>query len=607
MAITYHAGRRIQGISADEYKIHKFTSTGSSTFQVTSGSGDVDVLIVGGGGAGGNSLAGGGGGGGVGIANSFPVSTTSYTVVVGSGGQGASGQSGKGGNGGDSSVFGQTISGGMGGKDRNDSSGTTAGANGGGGSTDSTSGTSGTQDTAISGFTTYGGKTGGDGVSGGNNYPGGGGAGSGSNGETPSSSSSKAGDGGDGIQSDILGINYYWGGGGGGSSYTNSVGAGNGGSGGGGGGSSSTTSATATSGGSGYNTGGAGATTSSTGNADGGAGGANTGGGGGASSHASSGGDNYGGDGGSGIVIIRYKTSSNISATGGTITTTNVPINKPTNVQFGSRFEETDTRKMYSLSNMSTSGLKAYYNFDSIDSSTTLTNQATTGDGLGSSADGTVTNATLDTTNEKLGTGCYNFDGNGDKVALGSSTTTLDFLTTGNSDWTVSFWMKLNATEPNGNNAILCQGQGNEAGLDILFDDRSAESRDHVLGVRLEGNSGNTAMKLYTSAQFIPKDTDWHHYVITGDVSTRTVTAYRDGGNAESDSTGSGNFPTTLARKPTFGVHPTSGFNGADLNAKLDDCSLWSRILTSDEISLLYNSGTGETPYNAISWQEIGT
>ena len=280
--------------------------------------------------------------------------------------------------------------------------------------------------------------------------------------------------------------------------------------------------------------------------------------------------------------------------------------NKPTNVQLGSRFEETDTRKMYNLSNMSTSGLKAYYNFDSIDSSTTLTNQATTGDGLGSSADGTVTNATLDTTNEKLGTGCYNFDGNGDKVVLGSATTSLDFLTTGSNDWSVSFWLKLNGTEPDGNNAILCQGQGNEAGLDILFDVRSAESRDHVLGVRLEGNSGNTAMKLYTSAQFIPKDTDWHHYVITGDVSTRTVTAYRDGGNAESDSTGSGSFPTTLAQKPTFGVHPTSSFSGADLNAKLDDCSLWSRILTSDEISLLYNSGTGATPYTTKTWQEIG-
>ena len=245
-------------------------------------------------------------------------------------------------------------------------------------------------------------------------------------------------------------------------------------------------------------------------------------------------------------------------------------------------------------SGVSTTGLKAYYNFNSIESSTTLTNQATTGDGLGSSANGTITNATLDTTNEKIGTGCYNFDGSGDKVVLGSATTSLDFLTTGSNDWSVSFWLKLNSTEPDGNNAILCQGQGSHAGLDILFDDRTGESKDHVLGVRLEGNSGNTAMKLYTSAQFIPKDTDWHHYVITGDVSARTTTAYRDGGNSQSNSSGaSGSFPTSLANKFQFGVHPSGGFD--DLDGKLDDFSLWNRLLTSSEISSLY-----EAPPNLV-------
>ena len=218
-------------------------------------------------------------------------------------------------------------------------------------------------------------------------------------------------------------------------------------------------------------------------------------------------------------------------------------------------------------------------------------------DSLGSSADGVNTNVTLDTTNEKLGTGCYNFDGSGDKVAIGTSTTLSSTLTDGSSDWTIAFWMKLNAIEPNGNNAIFCQGQGNEQGLDILFDDRSAEGRDHVLGVRMEGVGGHTPMKLYTGAQFIAKDTDWHHYVITGDVSTRTVTAYRDGANAVSDSTGSGTFPSAgdLDAPMTFGYHPSTGFG--DLNAKLDDCGIWSRILTSAEIQALVNQGATTNAY----------
>ena len=221
-------------------------------------------------------------------------------------------------------------------------------------------------------------------------------------------------------------------------------------------------------------------------------------------------------------------------------------------------------------------------------------------DSLGSSADGVNTNVTLDTTNEKLGTGCYNFDGSGDKTALGTSTTFSSTLTDGSTDWTIAFWMKLNATEPNGNNAIFCQGQGNEQGLDILFDDRSAESRDHVLGVRMEGVGGHTPLKLYTGASFIPKDTNWHHYVITADISTRTITAYRDNANAVSDSTGSGSFPSAsdLDAPMTFGVHPSGGFG--DLNAKLDDCGIWSRILTSDERTSLWNSGDGNLA-NTIS------
>ena len=216
-------------------------------------------------------------------------------------------------------------------------------------------------------------------------------------------------------------------------------------------------------------------------------------------------------------------------------------------------------------------------------------------DSLGSSADGVNTNVTLDTTNEKLGTGCYNFDGSGDKVVIGTSTTFSSTLTDGSTDWTIAFWMKLNSINQGENQAIFAQGQGLQQGLDIMYDDRgSGFLGDHLLGVRLEGVGGNTALKLYTSDNFIPQDTNWHHYVITADISTRTTTAYRDGGNAESNSSGaSGNFPSAsdLDAPMTFGYHPSTGFG--DLNAKLDDCGIWNRILTSDERTSLWNDGDG--------------
>jgi len=86
MAITYHAGRRIQAVP-DEYKVHTFTTTGNSTFTVT-GSGNVEYLIIAGGGGGGGSLSnqvggGGGGAGGYRTSSSSAVTAQAYTVAVG--------------------------------------------------------------------------------------------------------------------------------------------------------------------------------------------------------------------------------------------------------------------------------------------------------------------------------------------------------------------------------------------------------------------------------------------------------------------------------------------------------------------------------------------
>jgi hypothetical protein len=100
-------------IGGQPYKIHAFTSTGNSTFTVTSG-GSVDVLIVGGGGAGGGNLlssnsgvGGGGGGAQVRFETNQTVTATAYTITVGAGGSGSSNTSGA-----SSSAFGFTAVGG---------------------------------------------------------------------------------------------------------------------------------------------------------------------------------------------------------------------------------------------------------------------------------------------------------------------------------------------------------------------------------------------------------------------------------------------------------------------------------------------------------------
>ena len=283
------------------YTVHKFTSSG--TFTVTSGSGNVEALVVaGGGGGGGNYSGSGGGGGGVVYNSSFSVSAGSKTVTVGGGGSGGA-NGAKGSNGGNS-VFDSIVATGGGGGAYNACavSGNSGGS--GGGAAGSCSGA------------TYGNGIAGQGNRGGsffggssNGSGGGGGAGAiGGNG-----AALLGGSGGVGLAFSISGSNMYYGGGGGGSTYSNPPSAatvGAGGLGGGGNGSK---------GGDSCGSGGTAPT----------AGSANTGGGGGGGERCST----TGGAGGSGIVIVRYLTPvANPTVTFGGTSATDVTVVNSTTI-----------------------------------------------------------------------------------------------------------------------------------------------------------------------------------------------------------------------------------------------------------------------------------
>ena len=248
-----------------EYTIHTFTSSG--TFQVTDAAlKKVDVLVVGGGGAGNNAGGGAGGGGGVIYDPNSTLSSTTATVTVGGGGS-----SGDGG----SSVFDGLVA--SGGKFSH--SGWASGSSG-----------YGTSRTGVALSTPNAGGAY-DGTGG---YAGGGGGGAGGVGGDydPDNYGGVAGNGGVGVQSDINGTAVFFGGGGGGQTKYAWFDLRQGGFGGAGGGGHGLQKPYANSG----------ATLSATDGA------VNTGGGGG----GGGGGPAYNQItfGGSGIVIVRYKTSA---------------------------------------------------------------------------------------------------------------------------------------------------------------------------------------------------------------------------------------------------------------------------------------------------------
>jgi hypothetical protein len=263
------------------YRAHSFTSTGTSTFQVTNvGSwNEFEYLIVAGGGGGGGSHGGGGGGAGGVLQGKTSLLTQSYTLTVGAGGSG--GVNALGTNGGNSSGLGLTaIGGGRGASEQSGETANSGGSGGGGSGAGNTTAVNrnpgaGTAGQGFSGGT----GSGGAGTTTYGSGAGGGGAGaSGSNGFGSDQNTGFGGRGGDGILSKILGTDLFVGGGGAGGSWSGTRAFG--GLGGGGNGAVD------------------GEITASSGLP-------NTGGGGGGSA-GSTGGNRIGGAGGSGRIIIRY-------------------------------------------------------------------------------------------------------------------------------------------------------------------------------------------------------------------------------------------------------------------------------------------------------------
>ena len=258
--------------SGNGYNQWSFTTTGSSTFTVSTG-GTVYYAIVAGGGGGGWGFGGGAGGGGV-VVGQTTLTAGTYTIVVGTGGAGGTSSNGYAGlNGSNSTAFGFTAVGGGGGGSNYTSGSIHNGLFGGSGGGAASDG---------SNVDSYGVGVAGQGWSGGSNgtssspYPAGGGGGAGGIGITGSGSTSGNGGTGLGVYLPVSASTVYYGGGGGGSGNSFGSSAGSGGT--GGGGTGGTTGA-------------------------GGAGSANTGGGGGGGGYNS--GTNYaGGNGGSGIVVI---------------------------------------------------------------------------------------------------------------------------------------------------------------------------------------------------------------------------------------------------------------------------------------------------------------
>ena len=249
------------------------------------------------------------------------------------------------------------------------------------------------------------------------------------------------------------------------------------------------------------------------------------------------------------------------------------------------RLEVTDTRKIYRRAILKDNCI-AYYNFDSTTGG--LVNQATTTngftDGLGSAVDGTVSGATLDTTNEKLGTGCYDFDGTDDYVNLGTNSG-LNILNGG----TVAMWINYDSMTDK-----RWAGKGSNGAWEILSEGGSGTGK---IKFRVK-DSGSPENAISTT---VLSSSTWYHVAGVYDKSAGKIKIYING--ALEATTSSIGQIATVSTATYFGRH--EGNNNVD--GRIDDAGIWNIALSDAQISALYNSGTGKLINEAGVWKERGS
>ena len=154
--------------------------------------------------------------------------------------------------------------------------------------------------------------------------------------------------------------------------------------------------------------------------------------------------------------------------------------------------------------------------------------------------------------------------------------------------FSVSFWIKVTAT---GTYYVLAKqnsGAGNN-GWAILFHSSGASG---VLRMELsDASQGGSTHQLGTTAGTITDNSTWKYYTMTYDGSSNLtgMKLYVDGALQVTGSNDAiANSTKNLSHDLVIGA---SSNGNLDFEGELGDLQIWYRVLTADEISLLYNSG----------------
>jgi hypothetical protein len=233
---------------------------------------------------------------------------------------------------------------------------------------------------------------------------------------------------------------------------------------------------------------------------------------------------------------------------------------------------------------VSVTGLKAYYKME--DTSSPCLNNSTSTDSLGTSSDGTVTGGAFDQTGKILK--AITLNGSSGYIQLGSSTSQWQFMYSQGVSCTISMWIKQPVILDTQTTVTLF-GTYNGSNDGMAVNVNGGSTTANKVFVTYVNSSGGTRYQDTAWDDAYADDLNWHHFVITQDATSAEL--YVDNvkqATVNNSSTPSG---TAVSSPMILGRYPSQNIRYA--NTTFDEVSIWNRVLSTNEISTLYNSGDG--------------
>ena len=148
----------------------------------------------------------------------------------------------------------------------------------------------------------------------------------------------------------------------------------------------------------------------------------------------------------------------------------------------------------------------------------------------------------------------------------------------------ISTWIKIDSHSANGLIWAINTEEGSTDQIFLLYHNGVGKVRANFKG----GNTSNLA----DSSSGLENDGNWHHFVVTWQAQAKAsgniVKLYEDGSLVDSDAIGS-----VFSGSPAifgFGRNAIQNF-GQNFNGHLNDMAIFGDVLTSSEVSAIYNSG----------------